>query len=118
MKNANKEQHKSQNGFMALLLFLKILQWQPEIWAETAQAAFAGVYIGSESTSSFPVTLGWDQPLLLLLWRDQANFWLLLIAKYSVLKKQAQKSLGDQGRPRPKTGTGVLWNRYRIFAAG
>lgn len=35
MKNANKGQHKSQNGFMTLLLFLKTLQWKPEIWEET-----------------------------------------------------------------------------------
>lgn len=106
MKNARKGQHQPQNGFMTLLLFLKTLQCKLEIWEGTLpRLHFWGFGFPHSrihlSIPSYSLWVGirhisgyyeWEKILCL---------------------KQAQKSSGDQGRPRPRTGTGDLRNRHK-----
>lgn len=104
MKNANKGQQKSKNGFMTLLLFLKTAQCKTEIWEEALHRLHLLGFKSPHFRAPFPVPpFGLGQSLLLL-WREQEHFWLSLIAEESLLKNRQRKL---QGRPRARPGTGT-----------
>lgn len=115
MKNANKGQHKSPHAFMTLLLFSKTLQCKLEIWEKTLHRLHLLGFIFPHFRilpiiPSTPFGLG---SVFAAALEGSGTFLVITDSKRFSPKKETWETLRDQGRPRARTGTEGLWNRYK-----